>query len=99
MKRNWKASQKCATNQIANGPPTGVALVNTVTFEVIDSVSFGGTVTVKPTGFPASFSFFEGTKPSTVVDTKANAGSCIRLPDGKDSNSEADDWVFSTVPA
>jgi hypothetical protein len=88
-----------ATNQLANGPPTGVALVNTVTFAVIDSVSFGGKAVVKPTAsFPAAVPFYEGAGTTWITDSNTTQGSCIRKSDGVDTNDTQADWAFSPTP-
>jgi large repetitive protein len=45
-----------------------------------------------------TYSLVEGTiLPETVADSNTTAGSLSRIPDGKDTNDAAADWVFTTT--
>jgi cytosine/adenosine deaminase-related metal-dependent hydrolase len=85
------------TDQLANGPPTGIALINTATKTVIDSVSFGGKATVTPAGWSAPVVFYEGSGTMTLTDSKTVEESLIRKADGVDNDDTASDWAISTT--
>jgi hypothetical protein len=89
-----------ATDQIQNGPTDGVALINTSTKQVIDSLCYEGAVTAAViTGFSAPVSLVEGTVLATsVADSNTVAGSLVRLPNGIDTNNANSDWKFSSTP-
>jgi hypothetical protein len=85
-----------AANNIQNGPPDGVAIVNTATETVIDALSYEGEITVATiTGFAAPVNLVEGTA-TAAVDASVD-GSLSRCPDGLDTDDAANDWALSTA--
>jgi len=87
-------------NQIQNGAPDGVALVDTASVRVIDALSYEGAILdASMTGFPTLQNLVEGTLlPASVADSNTMPGSLVRLPNGSDTNDAADDWKFTTTP-
>jgi cysteine-rich repeat protein len=91
-----------ASNNITNSSPTGVAIIDTAALKVIDAVSLNGATTgmtfvnAQLSGFTGKTSFLEGTW-KKVSDT--TAGSCVRLPNGTDTDNLANDWAVSTAPS
>lgn len=88
-----------ATNVVQNGPPDGLALVDTSTNTVLDALSYEGSITAATlTGFPTAVDLVEGTalNPS-VADSNTVDGSLIRLPNGSDTGDAATDWSFKAA--
>jgi large repetitive protein len=88
------------TNQIQNGAPDAVGLVNTATMTVIDVLSYEGSVTAgHVNGFPGTVDFVEAPAlPANVADNNVSAASLIRFPNGTDTNQAANDWKLTTTP-
>ncbi len=82
-------------DQIQNGMPDGVALIDGVTHTVIDAFSYEGAIAdASLDGFPAPVSLVEGTLlPATVADSSSVTRSLCRLPNGSDTNDAATDWA------
>jgi len=83
-------------DKIQNGPPDGIALVDTSTNTIIDALSYEGpmTMAVLP-NFPAPVSLVEGTVlPTAVADSNTTDGSLCRKPNGTDTDNAAADWQF-----
>lgn len=78
-----------ATNLVQNGPLDAVALIRTSTSEIIDVVSYGGSLE----------GYVEGTGTS-AQDTNLNDGVSIgRNPDGTDTNNnDADFFLMCSTP-
>lgn len=92
-----------ASDAIQNGAPDGLALINTRTFEVLDRLSYEGSmvdaITTDIPNFPNPLSLVEGTA-TTQLDDAVGASSLCRIPNGLDSNNAANDWKLSkTVTA
>ena len=86
-----------ATDQIQNGGPDGIALVDTASQQVLDALSYEGSITAAViTGFPGTYPLVEGTATS-AVDGNAITGSLSRFPNGTDTNDAATDWGFTTT--
>jgi large repetitive protein len=80
-----------------NGAPDGLALVDTDDGALLDALSYEGGVTAA-TISGRTYSLVEGTMlPETVADSNTTAGSLSRIPDGKDTNDAASDWIFTTT--
>jgi Lamin Tail Domain len=80
-----------------NGVPDGVALVDTDDGALLDALSYEGGITAAVID-GRTYSLVEGTMlPETVADSNTTAGSLSRIPDGKDTNDAAADWVFTTT--
>lgn len=80
-----------------NGAPDGVALVDTEDGALLDALSYEGAITAAVID-GRTYSLVEGTLlPATVADSNTAAGSLSRIPDGRDTNDAATDWVFTTT--
>ena len=92
---SWNAS-----NNVQNGNPDGLLLLDTSSNTVIDALSYGGPITAAVvTGVTGTLSLVEGTAlPSTTIDSNTNIGSLSRLPDGTDTDNAATDWAFTATP-
>ena len=87
-----------ATNNIQNGNPDGVALINKTTGEIIDALSYGGSITAAViTGLTGTRTLVEGTA-TTAKDSNTVQGSLIRNPDGTDTDNAMADWVSTPPP-
>jgi large repetitive protein len=86
-------------DEVQNGPPDGIALINNTTHVLIDAISYEGSVgPVDLTGFPAPISLVEMTA-TTAIDA-AGAGSICRSPNGQDTDNALADWkVCATLSA
>ena len=95
-----KLTFAAATNNIQNGAPDGVALVNTTTGTLVDALSYEGAMTATTvTGIAGMVSLVEGTVlPAAVADSNTVAASLSRLPNGNDTNNAATDWALSNTP-
>jgi hypothetical protein len=84
-----------STDQIQNGAPDGIALVDSVTHTVLDALSYEGPITAATiTDFPAAVSLVEGTVLATsVADSNTAIRALCRMPNGQDSNDAATDWT------
>lgn len=87
-----------AQDQVQNGAPDGIALVNTTTNTLIDALSYEGPLTAATIAGLGLVSLVEGTVlPTAVADSNAAPGSLCRLPNGTDTNNAATDWVFTAT--
>jgi hypothetical protein len=87
-------------DNIQNGAPDGIALVNTSTLTVLDSFSYEGPITaaVLP-GFANPVNLVRGTAlPASVADSNTTNGSLCRQPNGARTNNDISDWIFCTTP-
>jgi cysteine-rich repeat protein len=86
-----------ATDQVQNGAPDGIALINKTTGTLVDALSYEGSMTAATvTGLTGMVSLVEGTVlPVATADSNTVAGSLCRLPNGIDTNNAATDWKFS----
>ncbi|MDQ3263072.1 MAG: lamin tail domain-containing protein [Myxococcota bacterium] len=81
---------------IQNGSPDGVALVNTATLQVLDALSYEGTISAATfSGFTGTFNLVEGGQRTTAEDVTSGNGSLIRSPNGMDTDRANLDWSFS----
>jgi large repetitive protein len=88
-----------ASNNIQNGSPDGIALVNSTTMKLVDALSYEGSITAAVIAGLGNVSLVEGTAlPVAVADSNTVQGSLARLPDGTDTNNAATDWLFSNTP-
>lgn len=88
-----------ASDQIQNGSPDGVALINTVSLTVLDSLSYEGSIVAATiVGFPAPVNLVQGTFTSQL-DSNSIVGSLVRFPDGRRTGDDASDWVFTASPS
>ncbi len=89
-------------DNIQNGAPDAVTIVDNNHTSIIDSVSYEGSVlaAVLP-GFVGTVSLDEGyphTDPLGPSDSNVFEASLSRFPDGSDTNDERVDWVLSSTP-
>jgi hypothetical protein len=89
-----------STDQIQNGAPDGVALVDTVTKTVLDALSYEGKVTAAAIpDFEPPPSLVEGAElPATVSDSSSQERTLCRNPNGSDTDQAATDWAICATP-
>jgi len=90
------------TDEVQNGAPDGIALIDNTTHTLIDALSYEGDATkltmVDLSGFAASVSLVEAPfLPATVADSNTADGSLCRSPNGQDTDHAAADWKFCTT--
>ena len=79
-----------------NGPDA-VALYDVVDSEVLDSLSYEGSIHAAIIG-SGTYDLVEGTPlPGEVADSNTVAGSLARIPNGSDTDDAATDWAFTTA--
>jgi hypothetical protein len=80
-----------------NGAPDGIALIDTEDGTLLDALSYEGAIAAAVID-GRTYSLVEGiVLPETVADSNTAAGSLSRIPDGRDTNDAATDWVFTTT--
>ncbi|MFN0252881.1 MAG: lamin tail domain-containing protein [Kofleriaceae bacterium] len=88
-------------DEVQNGAPDGIALIDNATHTLIDALSYEGSMTdVDLPGFPATppISLVEGAVlPTATADSNQTDGSLCRSPNGQDTNSAAADWKFCAM--
>ncbi len=86
-------------NQVQNGAPDGIALVDTVTHTLIDALSYEGTINgAEVPGIANPVSLVEGTVLSgTVADVNTGNASLCRSPNGKDTDNANADWKLCST--
>jgi hypothetical protein len=82
-------------DQLQNGAPDGLALIDSVTHVVIDALSYEGSITMATIiDFPAPVSLVEGAPLDPgLADSNTTRFSLCRLPDGTDTDNAATDWT------
>lgn len=85
-----------STDQIQNGAPDGIALVNIGTAQLVDALSYEGSITVATIAGVGSVSLVEGTA-TGAADPNTGSVSMQRSPNGADSNDAATDWVVGPL--
>ena len=86
------------TDEIQNGAPDGIALIDNTSHSLIDALSYEGSITAADlTGFAAPASLVEGAA-TTAADLTPFAGSVCRFPDGQDTDNAVADWKVCTAP-
>lgn len=87
-------------NNIQNGAPDGLALINTGSRTIQDAFCYEGPMTAATiNGFSGTRSLVEGTAlPVGIADSNTVPGSLARLPDGTDHDNAAADWNFTSTP-
>jgi hypothetical protein len=87
-----------AKDNIENGAPDGVALVDTNKGVILDALSYEGSMTVVTLpGFEGGVSLVEGAT-ANVEDSNTVMRSLVRLPNGYDTNNALADWAQSNSP-
>ncbi len=84
------------SDEIQNGAPDGVALVDTATGTLIDALSYEGSITMADVpGIATPVSLVEGTALSgAVTDSNVTPGALCRSPNGADTDNANADWKF-----
>jgi hypothetical protein len=87
-------------DQIQNGAPDGVALIDTVTLTVLDALSYEGSVTAAMIPeFSTPPSLVEGEAlPAATADSSTVDTTLCRNPNGSDTDQAAADWVICASP-
>jgi len=87
-------------DQIQNGAPDGLVLIDTVTHTVLDAVSYEGSITAATIAdFPAPVSLVEGTALDPgVADSNTEVRTLCRNPNGSDTDNAANDWALCATP-
>ncbi|HMJ00381.1 MAG TPA: lamin tail domain-containing protein [Gaiellaceae bacterium] len=84
-----------AHDQIQNGQPDGVALIDTGTQTLVDALSYEGSITMAQIdGFPGPVSLVEGL-PTPLSDSNTLQVSLAREPNGADTDKSANDWALA----
>jgi hypothetical protein len=83
-------------DQIQNGGPDGVAVVDTVQQVVVDAISYEGSITAATIGgFAMPISLVEGTAlDSAVGDSNTVLKTLCRNPNGTDTDNAMADWTL-----
>ncbi len=86
-------------DQVQNGAPDGIALVDSVTHTVLDALSYEGAITAATIpDFPAPVSLVEGTAlDAALADSNTSTATLCRKPNGQDTNNAATDWMLCTT--
>ena len=88
-----------AKDNVQNGNPDGIALVDTGAVKLLDALSYGGAMTMANVTGLGVVSLVEGTAlKANVIDSNQNIGSLIRFPNGNDKNDANTEWLFSKNP-
>jgi vibriolysin len=96
LKINFSGSQE---SRIQNGAPDGLALYDNATGEVIDALSYEGSITAVSIPGAGTVSLVEGTPlPETVVDSNKVPRSLGRFVNGTDTDNAATDWGATWTP-
>lgn len=87
-------------DQLQNGAPDGVALVDTVTKTVLDALSYEGSIlSADLPDFPMPVSLVEGEPlPAATADSSSVERSLCRNPNGGDTDQAATDWGLCGTP-
>jgi len=83
-------------DQLQNGAPDGIALIDSVTKTVIDAISYEGAITaVAFPDFPAPVSLVEGMAlDPAIADSNTATKTLCRKGNGVDSNNSNADWAL-----
>jgi hypothetical protein len=81
-------------DQLQNGAPDGIALIDSVTKVVLDAVSYEGGITAATIpDFPSAVSLVEGTVLDPLIaDSNTVTSTLCRHPNGVDTNNANTDW-------
>jgi hypothetical protein len=88
-----------SSDQVQNGAPDGIAIIDDVTHTVIDALSYEGEVTAAMLpGFTQAVSLVEGSALAvTTADSNTATMALCRIPSGEDTNNAATDWTTCTT--
>jgi imidazolonepropionase-like amidohydrolase len=92
------ASRVDISDNLQNGSPDGVALVDTSSGILLDALSYEGEITAAQIdGFTEPFNLVSGTA-TTAEDTNDTERSLVRMPNGSDTGDDATDWAEASTP-
>jgi len=83
------------TNNLQNGAPDGLAILDENAGVVLDALAYEGEITAGFVTGVGPVNFVEGT---ATVASDTGDGSLIRFPNGEDTNDAASDWLSTTTP-
>jgi cysteine-rich repeat protein len=89
-----------ATNNIQNGNPDGIALIDDTNNVVIDALAYGGAMAANLSSFgigPASGVSLVETTALVATDSNNNDGSLARRFNGRDVGNASVDWIFTAT--
>jgi large repetitive protein len=85
-------------DEVQNGAPDGLALIDNMTHVIIDKLSYEGAMTDVDLPDLPMVSLVEGTVlPTATADSNTADGSLCRFPNGQDSDNASMDWKFCTT--
>jgi len=86
-------------DEIQNGGPDGIALVDTVKQTVIDAISYEGSITAAQiSGFASPINLVEGQAlDSAMGDSTTVTATMCRVPNGTDTNDATTDWKICST--
>jgi hypothetical protein len=86
------------SDNVQNGAPDGMALVNTSTNTIVDALSYEGPIMNASIPGVGTVSLVEGTVlPTATADSDTATASLCRIPNGTDTNNAATDWRVCTT--
>jgi hypothetical protein len=88
-----------AADNVQNGSPDAILILNTATGEIVDALSYEGSITAAIlTGVTGTRNLVEGTVlPNAVQDNNTSVAALIRNPNGNDTDNAATDWTLTTT--
>jgi len=81
-----------AANNVQNGSPDGLAIIDELAAILVDALSYEGEITAAFIAGLGTVNLVEGTA-TTASDP--GIGSLIRFPNGIDTDDEASDWAYT----
>ena len=87
-----------ATNNIQNGPPDGLVLIDDTNNIVVDALAYGGAMSADLSSFgigPASGVSLVETAALVATDSNTTDGALARRFNGRDGNNANLDWIFT----
>ncbi len=85
------------SNNIQNGGPDAVGIIDNSALELLDALSYEGSVMNGNVTGIGTFNFVEGTA-ATAADSGDVEGSLVRSPNGSDIDDADTDWAFTSTP-
>ena len=86
-----------ASNNVENGAPDGLCILDTATSTIIDALSYEGAITAATLiGVTAPVNLVEGNAVAVSDDNTTPTSSLSRLPNGSDTDDANTDWAFTT---
>ena len=86
-----------ASNNIQNGAPDALGILDVQGAVLLDALSYEGSVTAGNITGVGPTNFVEG-NPTAVLDNNTAIRTLIRNPNGSDTDDAATDWAYSSTP-